>query len=363
MSVINRMLQELESRHEQPQHRLPGFVRAVPPPARADRRVLWLALALLGAAALGGFGFWVWQSNVSRPAVSVATHVPATPSAAAVRQPDPMPSAGWPQPLQAPTERLVAETALAPRPSARPAYKPAEPAYVVKSMPVEKAQTQPAPAESVVVKSAPNSTPESGALPDIKQVSPAQRADQRYREALVLISQGRMGEAQSTLEDALKIDARHLGARQALLGILVDGRRLAQAEQLLQDGLSLNIAPATLAMALARLQVEGGDQAAALATLDRYLPQGRGNADYQSFLAALLQRAGRHGEAIEHYQAALRSQPNRAVWWMGLGISMQADKRLAEAEQAFVRARTNPGLSPELQAFVDQRLKQLQASH
>lgn len=360
MSVINRMLQELESRHEQPRDKLPGIVRAVPPPLNSRRK--FAPLAVIGVMLLGGLSFWVWHT--------FSTRLPAAPVPAAASGPTTVPVARvtappWPQPLQAPTESLVSETALTPRSAAKaaapraaanagPEQQPAERANKPVAAPVQAAT------EPVVIKSAPNTAPEPAGADDMKQISPAQRADRRYREALTLISQGRMGEAQAMLEDALKLDPRHLGARQALLGILVDSRRLAQAEQLLQDGLALNIAPPSLAMALARLQMERGDQSAALATLERYLPQGQGSADYEAFFAALLQRAERHGDAISHYQAALRAQPGRAVWWMGLGISLQAEKRVAEAEQAFSRARVLPGLTPELQAFVDQRLKQLQ---
>jgi MSHA biogenesis protein MshN len=38
---------------------------------------------------------------------------------------------------------------------------------------------------------------------------------------------------------------------------------------------------------------------------------------------------------------------------------MQADQRLSEAREAFSRARASGSLSPELQAFVEQKLKQL----
>jgi MSHA biogenesis protein MshN len=363
VSVINRMLQELESRHEQPQAKLPGIVRAVPPERATYRRFLPLAVLSLGAAILGGLAFWAWQAYSVPPVVKVTPPPAAVPVAATP------PEQSWPQPLQAPTETLVSELALASPPASQPAVT----GNVLKAVPSSDANPRPfkkrespravepaQPEESLVLKSAPSAAPETPVAPGIKQVSPTQRADQSYREALLLRSQGRAAEAQSLLEDALKIHPRHLGARQALLGMLVDGKRYAQAETLLQDGLAQNIAPSALAMALARLQMERGDQNAALSTLERYASQAQDSADYQAFQAALLQRVERHAEAVAHYQAALRAQPNRAVWWMGLGISLQAEKRVADAAQAFNRARATPGLSPELQAFVEQRLKQLQ---
>jgi MSHA biogenesis protein MshN len=94
--------------------------------------------------------------------------------------------------------------------------------------------------------------------------------------------------------------------------------------------------------------------------LRKGLDYAQGNADYVAFFAALLQRQGRHEEAIEQFQAALRVKPATGVWWLGLGISLQAANRAAEAQDAFRRARATNNLSPELAAFADQRLKQLQ---
>jgi MSHA biogenesis protein MshN len=48
------------------------------------------------------------------------------------------------------------------------------------------------------------------------------------------------------------------------------------------------------------------------------------------------------------------------VWWIGLGMSLQALARNAEAQDAYRRARANGNLHPELAAFAEQRLKQLQ---
>jgi MSHA biogenesis protein MshN len=113
-------------------------------------------------------------------------------------------------------------------------------------------------------------------------------------------------------------------------------------------------------MALARLQVERGDTAAAVETLQRSAPAAAANADYLAFLAALLQRQERHAEAVQQYQAALALAPASAVWNMGLGISLQALNRNTDAQEAFRRAKASNALNAELQAFVDDRLRQLQ---
>jgi len=125
--------------------------------------------------------------------------------------------------------------------------------------------------------------------------------------------------------------------------------------------LTLNAEQYGFAMALARLQIERGDNQAALDTLYKSLPHAADNAGYQAFLAALLQRAEQHKKAIEHYQAALRLAPSEA-WQIGLGISLQAENRLAEAQEAFSHAKASNELTPELSVFVEQRLRIIKKS-
>ena len=140
--------------------------------------------------------------------------------------------------------------------------------------------------------------------------------------------------------------------------MLVSDKQYAEAERRLQDGLRLDPAQTGLAMILARLQVERGDAPAALKTLQHSLPHAAGRADYLAFLAALLQREGRHKEAIDYYLQALRGEPNSGVWLMGLGISLQAENRRDEARDVLRRALASNTLSPELQAYVEQLIRQ-----
>lgn len=193
----------------------------------------------------------------------------------------------------------------------------------------------------------------------IKEPTPQQRAEEEYGRATVLLDQGKTSESMAALERALQFDPQHSVARQTLAGLLLEAKRQDDAIRKLRDGLALDKSHPALAMMLARLQVDKGELRPAVETLQRTLSYAADRADYHAFLAALLQREGRHKEAAEHYQTALRKFPQNGLWWMGIAISLQADNRLAEARDAFGRAKASNTLSPELLAFVDQKLSQL----
>jgi len=105
--------------------------------------------------------------------------------------------------------------------------------------------------------------------------------------------------------------------------------------------------------------VDRGAVEEATATLEKSLPYASTQADYHAFLAALLQRRNRNEEAITHYQIVTQLAPNNGVWMMGYGISLQAVRRNADAKAAFKKALDTQTLSPELQAFVQAKIKEI----
>ena len=73
----------------------------------------------------------------------------------------------------------------------------------------------------------------------------------------------------------------------------------------------------------------------------------------------VLQRMGRHQEAAEAYQSALRAQSSNPHAWIGLGISLEALTQRAEAVDAFWRSLAAGPLSAELKNFAEQRIRAL----
>jgi MSHA biogenesis protein MshN len=191
----------------------------------------------------------------------------------------------------------------------------------------------------------------------VRDLTPQQMSENSYRRALVALQEGRVSAALSDLDKAVELDPRNDAARQTYVSLLLENRRTDDAIRQLRLALGIEPRQPGLAMILARLQLEKGGPA--LDTLLKTLPYATGNADYQAFLAGVLQREQRHAEAAQHYRDALAIAPGNAIWWMGLGISLQADQRPAEARDAYTRARGSAGLTPELKTFVDKKIEQL----
>ncbi len=306
---------------------------AAPAKVAAAQAGAQAALKASGQAAAG-----VQASGQGAAKSAAATAPAAAPTAAA---------AVAPGPVSGPVSSPVAGTALAAGTKVPPTQKPA--------LPHAPGLRSPASATA--------RTAEAAVIANIKlqgkELTSAQRAESEYRHATTYLQQGRVTEAIISLNQALQIEPGHDAARQTLVGLLLEAQRTDEAMQRLQEGLARNLNQPELAMLLARLYVDKNDVRSALEVLQKSEAGAQGRADYLAFQGALLQRDKRHKEAAERYTAALRLKPANGVWWMGLGISLQADGRTAEAREAFTRAKNSRTLSAELLSFVEQKITQL----
>lgn len=367
MSVINKMLQDLDARGGPGAPAQPSIRLVV----RQERRPapLMLAGAALAIVALAAAGYFGWRAL--HPARVVVVAAPASvapvktvllaplPAVVAVSPPVVAPVAPAPVPVPPPMPaamRVPASVArmpvLAPI-AAGPVAAPVAPESVARAAPHAPLQQPRADKPPVAAAQKADPVPQPVAVP----LTASQRGETGYRRALAALQEGRSGEAIAGLEQVLQIDPHHDPARQTLVGLLVENKRPDDAMRQLQLALGADPRQPAMAMLLARLQIERGGSG--VDTLLRTLPYAAGDAGYHAFLAGALQRQQRHREAAEQYQAALRAEPQHGVWLMGLGISLQAEKRDAEARAAYQKARASAGLSPELQAFIDRKLLQL----
>jgi MSHA biogenesis protein MshN len=368
MSVLNQLLIDLERRRASPIERgtLPGHVRALPDD---DNQGGWGWIAGGAAVAVGLIAAgWLLFTGYEPVTAKPLPPAPRTGAEAAIERVVTA-SAGVATPL-APEERI--ENLIPELPASRMSLELSS----IPDDPIERREADtPAPkagraasgrserADAGKSIAAPSAKKAPGRSEIQKQERPPTArdlAENEYRQGAAFLQQGRPAEAQEAFQAAVRLLPEHHGARQGMVGLMVRGGQFGEAERVLQDGLAIAPVQTGFTVTLARLQVNRGDNAQAITTMQDGLQYAQGNPDYAAFLAALLQRQGRHEEAVAQFQSALRVKPTPGVWWLGLGMSLQAVKRSPEAQDAYRRARAANNLHPELAALADQRLKQLQ---
>ncbi len=310
------------------------------------------ATVIVAAAVMAGAWWWL---NARAPSAGR----PEAVSAASVRKPAPAAAPLSAEAVESIAQRMSLELANFPAPVADtpiaavpPSREPAPAVMKQRSAAAPPAKTPPLRLAATAAE------PQRADInKKIRELTPRQRAEGEYAKGAAALNEGRMEDARTAFEAALQADPSYHGARQALVGALLNARRQTEAAQVLQEGLGISPAQPGFAMALARLQVERGDLNAGVQTLARSLEFSAANADYIAFYAGLLQRQQKHAEAVEQFSRALGQRGNIGVWLLGLGISLDALGRGSDAQEAYRRAKASGNLSPELQTFADQRLR------
>lgn len=390
MSLVNRMLQDLDRRHASGAERaqLPRQLRPLPPAYQAARWP-WVGAGLFALLVL--VTAWSLQGRPGGDATPAPQLIPssAPPRASGAQQasaasaralrtqveflpptaivPESAASSALPQtvvtsPEARTTPRISASAqggglrvarsladlpGLSPR---GPAPRPSAPAQIVAAVTAK--------AETVGAAPLPAAQGAPARIEKHERASnPREAAAAAYRRALVQLNQGRLAEAQQGFEAALAEDAGYAPARESLAATLVQNGRGNEARVLLLEGLSQNAAQPRLALPLARLAVAGGDIATALVALSAAAPAAADDAQFRGLYAAVLARSGRHREAVAEYQAALRLAPGAGVWWMGLALSLEAEGRATDAREAYRQAQASGTLTAEVARFVEQRLR------
>lgn len=373
MSLLNQVLRDLDQRQapNTPAAAKAAAPRSLAPTAsqRAKRWGLGIA-ATLAAVVAGGWAQgsirWPGQGADATVAVApVATPV-ATPAAPTPVMPAPVapvsPAAPIAPVAAAPTPVALAPAVVAPAaPSAAAARDAAaQVAIAAPTVRSKPASAAPKPPDEA----APTVGLKNEARIELRPTarSPIERAEGQYQRGVTAHQAGQINDSATAFTAALREDPRHVGARVAQAGLLIGQSRDDDAMALLKEGIALAPAQPQLALMLARMQAERQDWAAAADTLKAASThagtQGVDSAEFHGLHAAILQRAGRHGDAVEKYGVALRLAPGRGVWWMGLAISLEEIGQADTARAAFQRAKSI-GLPEGAAGYVDARLKQL----
>ncbi|MEE1980159.1 tetratricopeptide repeat protein [Shewanella xiamenensis] len=196
------------------------------------------------------------------------------------------------------------------------------------------------------------------AVTEVK-LSPSQLAQKQLVLASDAEKQGQLVKAMDYYAKALKLDPSLHESRKQLAALHYGQGEQPQAAEVLAQGRLLYPQEFEFALLLARVQHAMGDTDAALASLAQ-IPDSHPLAR-QKWLAQtdLAQKQGQYPLVEQAYRKLLQQEPQQGKWWMGLAYALDSQKQFTQASQAYRTALSYSGLSTQATAFIEQRLQQL----
>jgi len=182
---------------------------------------------------------------------------------------------------------------------------------------------------------------------------------QQYESALSQAESGRYDLAISNLNTLLNMDPTYKDARVSLAALLIDRGDNARALAIIEKGLHLTPGYLPFVELKARLLSMEGKTSQAINLLQREAPPVRENPEYHAFLAALYEQSNNDTLASRLYNQLTALDPKNGNWWFGLGVSLDKLGQAKQAVLAYAKATSAGGLSPESSSFLQDRVHAL----
>ena len=391
MSVINKMLRDLDSRQAErtglaptPDTRM-GVVRDTLSVKSSEqwglktqslRRVVQLVMTVL---ALGGVAAW-WYLNQAASPQPLVQAIQLAISAKPQPQPQPQPVA----PPVSPSAPLVTNSlTVAPPPMIpAPVSVAALPAVVSRpesaklpvtaSVPAPKpgaAQVyfslkmdnllQHAPSPAVATRPAAG-TPRIASGPILSPLAPSEPLQVPTAASKVIASttltapqsQARSPAAQEALAQAQQL--WNAGSRSAAIDLLHEALTLAERANLAGAPSGSSSVVASIARELARMELAEGRVSQVLVLLTRLEPLLSDVADIWAIRGNAAQRLGQHPASAAAYLVALKLRPNEPRWMLGAAVSLAAQGQTAAAAELAEKAHDGGALTPEVASYLRQ---------
>lgn len=161
------------------------------------------------------------------------------------------------------------------------------------------------------------------------------------------------------LMEILKITPEAIDTRKKLAIMLFSNDRIAQATSVLETGLELQPQESSFRLMLARLYFKTEQPEYAYKLLGAESVSDEFDPEYYSFKASLAQQLGHHADASTNYQQLTSYEPQRAKWWLGLALSLDKLGEFENALAAYEQASELKQLPFNVDSFIQQRIAAL----
>ncbi len=104
-----------------------------------------------------------------------------------------------------------------------------------------------------------------------------------------------------------------------------------------------------------------GDDAQAIALLEKNLSAADSNEGYRSLLASLYHKTASYQQSIISYQRLNSSFGDKPAYWLGLALAYDGLSQHKSALQAYQHLREFPQLQTQVKQYTDQRIAALRS--
>ena len=223
----------------------------------------------------------------------------------------------------------------------------------VKQNPVSTQQQTPTPVEQVMTPKPIFSIQKSSA-----ELTPEQRIEKLMKKAQESFDKGYITEAISQLEEVLNSSDGHIEARN-LLAVAWYGRgELQAAVQILNDGLIRYPNVERWRLTAAKVYFKENDLNGAFSYLEADLSLA--SAEYFTMKGTLARQLQKFDKAQSAYTRLTLLQPDNGSWWLGLAIAEDSQGLHEKALISYQKVIEKGGVSEGSLQFVNQRISELQ---
>ena len=183
--------------------------------------------------------------------------------------------------------------------------------------------------------------------------------EQRIRLSL---KNGDTATAIKDLNSLIALEARNASARKRLASLEFAQGNPTRAAFLLDQGIKLSPNDSSMRLMQARLLFRENRNTQALTLLIDHPKNMIADDELLSFRAALAEKQKDYVTSLQDYAVLLQRQPNNARWMLGLAISQDKQKMYKEAVVTYKKVKSSNQLSAQVVSFVDGRLAALVGS-
>ncbi|MCK8045817.1 tetratricopeptide repeat protein [Shewanella sp. 1CM18E] len=198
------------------------------------------------------------------------------------------------------------------------------------------------------------------AVTEVK-LSPQQLAQKQLQLATDAQAQGLHSDALTYYLAALDYDPSLEQARKQAAALYYGQNKLPQAAQLLEQGRLLFPQQYEFSLLLARVLQASGQNQQALLSLNAIPDSSEFAVEKWHQQSDLAQKQKDYPVAEKSFRQLAQQEPSQGRWWMGLGYALDAQQKYSDAKQAYHQALLQDNLSAQAKVYVDNRLLQLGA--